>query len=43
MAEAATTRKTKGIRRLQIGLNVLVQLMLIFFLISAVNWIGFRR
>src|SRR5262249_6392966 len=43
MAEAATTRKTKGSRRIQIGLNVLVQLMLIFFLISAVNWIGFRR
>src|SRR6516165_11437528 len=43
MAEVATTTEPKGIRRLQIGLNVLVQLILIFFLISAVNWIGFRH
>src|SRR5438093_12687690 len=43
MAEAATTKRPKGIQRLQIGLNVLVQLVLIFFLISAVNWIGFRH
>src|SRR6202043_3663234 len=35
--------KPKKIQRLQIGLNVLVQLVLIFFLISAVNWIGFRH
>jgi ABC-type uncharacterized transport system involved in gliding motility auxiliary subunit len=41
MAEAKT--KPKGIRRLQIGLNLLVQLILIFFLLSAVNWIGFRN
>src|SRR5256714_6127403 len=43
MGEAATTKRPKGIQRLQIGLNVLVQLVLIFFLISAVNWIGFRH
>ena len=43
MAEPATTTKSKGIRRLQIGLNLLVQLILIFFLVSAVNWVGFRH
>src|SRR5216110_2684953 len=43
MAEAATTKRPKGIQRLQIGLNVLVQLVLVFFLLSAVNWIGFRH
>src|ERR1041384_1133817 len=45
MAETTTTTTTKrkGIQRLQIGLNVLVQLVLVFFLISAVNWIGFRH
>src|SRR5256714_620785 len=43
MAEPATTTKPKGIRRLQIGLNLLVQLILIFFLVSAVNWLGFRH
>src|SRR5713226_4761483 len=37
MAEAATTTRPKGIQRLQIGLNVLVQLILIFFLFSAVK------
>ena len=41
MAEAAT--KPKKIQRLQIGVNVLVQLLLIFFLIAAVNWVGFRH
>src|SRR3954469_16458972 len=41
MAEVKT--KPKKIQRLQIGLNVLVQLMLIFFLMIAVNWIGFRH
>src|SRR2546421_4736910 len=41
MADVSTKRK--GIQRLQIGLNVLVQLILIFFLLSAVNWIGFRH
>ena len=41
MADEAT--KPKKIQRLQIGLNVLVQLFLIFFLITAVNWIGFRH
>ena len=41
MAEVAT--KPKKIQRLQIGLNILVQLFLILFLITAVNWIGFRH
>src|SRR3989440_5678918 len=41
MADVSTKRK--GIQRLQIGLNVLVQLILIFFLLSAVNWFGFRH
>src|SRR5947209_5666779 len=44
MADAITPKtKSKGIQRLQIGLNVLVQRVLIFFLISAVNWYGFRH
>jgi hypothetical protein len=43
MAEPATKTKAKGIQRLQIGLNVLVQLILILFLLTAVNWIGFRN
>src|SRR5438270_12501 len=43
MAEPATTMRSKGIQRLQIGLNLLVQLILIFFLVSAVNWFGFRH
>ncbi|HZR77916.1 MAG TPA: Gldg family protein, partial [Chthoniobacterales bacterium] len=47
MAETATTpspnTKPKGIQRLQIGLTVLTQLVLIFFLVSAVNWYGFRH
>src|SRR5438874_3328632 len=37
------TTKPKRIHRLQIGLNLVVQLILIFFLVSAVNWIGFRH
>src|SRR2546421_7369874 len=41
MADAAS--KPKKIQRLQIGLNVLVQLILIFFLIAAFNWFGFRH
>jgi len=41
MAEVAT--KPKKIQRLQIGLNIVAQLVLIFFLITAVNWIGFRH
>jgi ABC-type uncharacterized transport system involved in gliding motility auxiliary subunit len=41
MAEVKT--KPKKIQRLQIGLNLLVQLVLIFFLVSAVNWLGFRH
>ena len=47
MAESTTATaskpKPKGIQRLQIGLNVLIQLVLIFFLVSAVNWFGFRH
>src|SRR5437764_7517883 len=41
MADVVT--KPKKIQRLQIGLNLLVQLILIFFLVTAVNWIGFRH
>src|SRR5881275_2961204 len=37
------TTKPKKIQRLQIGLNLLIQLILIFFLFSAVNWIAFRH
>src|SRR6266571_1356184 len=37
------TTKPKRIQRLQIGLNLVVQLILIFFLVSAVNWIVFRQ
>src|SRR5438093_7963213 len=40
---AEVTTKPKKIQRLQIGLNLLVQLILIFFLVSAINWIGFRH
>src|SRR5437763_12646102 len=43
MADLPEKAKPKKIQRLQIGLNVLVQLILIFFLLSAVNWIGFRH
>ncbi|HEY6071626.1 MAG TPA: GldG family protein [Chthoniobacterales bacterium] len=43
MAEAPTKSKAKGIHRLQIGLNLLLQLLLILFLMIAVNWIGFRH
>src|SRR5207248_4019470 len=43
MADPANKAKPKKIHRLQIGLNVLVQLILIFFLFSAVNWIAFRH
>src|SRR5438477_5693096 len=43
MAEVTEKAKPKKIQRLQIGLSVLVQLILIFFLVSAVNWIGFRH
>src|SRR5689334_7812856 len=43
MAETATKPNSKKIHRLQIGLNLLVQLILVFFLVSAVNWIGFRH
>jgi len=43
MADPADKAKPKKIQRLQIGLNVLVQLILIFFLVTAVNWIGFRH
>ena len=43
MADVVTKPKPKGIRRLQIGLNLLVQLILVFFLIVSVNWIGFKN
>ena len=43
MTEASVKPKPKKIQRLQIGVNLLVQLVLIFFLVSAVNWIGFRH
>src|SRR5260370_40540581 len=36
-------RKPKKIQRLQIRLSLVVQLILIFFLVSAVNGIGFRH
>ena len=39
----ATNPKPKKIQRLQIGLNLLVQIILIFLLVSAANWIGFRH
>ncbi len=43
MANPADKAKPRKIHRLQIGLNLLVQLILIFFLVTAVNWIGFRH
>src|SRR6266550_3437770 len=43
MADVTEKAKPKKIQRLQIGLNVLVQFILIFFLVSAVNWLGFRH
>src|ERR1700737_5154137 len=43
MADVADKGKPKKIPRLQIGLNVFGQLILVFFLVSAVNWIGFRH
>src|SRR6266404_9204556 len=43
MAETATKPKPRKIQRLQIGVNLLIQLVLIFFLVSAVNWLGFRH
>src|SRR6202043_2794062 len=43
MADPAAKLKPKRIQRLQIGVNLLVQLILVFFLVSAVNWIGFRH
>lgn len=42
MADAIKA-KPKKIHRVQIGVNLLIQLVLIFFLVSAVNWIGFRH
>src|SRR6201997_5715792 len=43
MAETPAKPKPKKIQRVQIGLNLLIQLILVFFLVSAVNWIGFRH
>src|SRR2546427_4707043 len=37
------TTRPKRIRRLQIGLSLAAQLIVIFFLVSAVNWLGFRH
>ena len=39
----ADATKPKKIQRLQIGLNLLAQLVLIFFLLAAVNWYSFRH
>src|SRR5438477_1750515 len=43
MADVAEKAKPKKIQRLQIGLNLLVQLILVIFLVAAVNWFGFRH
>jgi hypothetical protein len=43
MAETAQEPKTGKIRRLQIGLNVLVQIFLAFFLVAMINSIAFRH
>ena len=43
MAEATQQPKGKKIHRLQIGVNVLFQVILVFFLVAAINWIGFRH
>jgi ABC-2 type transport system permease protein len=43
MANPASPPKPKKIRRLQIGVNVLVQIILVLFLIAAVNSLGFRH
>jgi hypothetical protein len=42
MADAIRAKPRK-IQRFQIGVNLLIQLILIFFLVSAANWIGFRH
>ena len=41
--KAKHRRKTKGIGRFRIGLNVLVQIVLILFLLALVNSYGFRH
>jgi len=43
MADPTQQPKPRKIRRLQIGVNVLVQVILVFFLVAAVNSIGFRH
>jgi hypothetical protein len=43
MAETAQTSKTGKIRRLQIGVNVLVQIFLAVFLVAMINSIAFRH
>ena len=43
MADATPKPKPKKIQRLQIGVNLLIQLILIFFLLAAVNWVAFRH
>src|SRR5437764_1543093 len=43
MAEAKRPRRSKGIGRIRIGLNVLVQIVLILFLVAMVNSFSFRH
>ena len=41
--QAATTQPPKKIRRVQIGVNVLVQVALVLFLAAMVNYLGFEH
>src|SRR5437660_6061293 len=43
MAEAKRLRRSKGIGRFRIGLNVLVQIVLILFLVAMVNSFAFKH
>jgi ABC-2 type transport system permease protein len=43
MTNSASQAKPKKIRRLQIGVNVLIQLILVFFLVAAANSLGFKH
>ena len=43
MAEAKRPRRSKGIGRFRIGLNVLVQIVLILFLVAMVNSFAFKH
>ena len=42
MAEEPVPNKSKGIHRLQIGLNVIVQVAVIIVLAAMVNYLGYR-